>query len=326
MSSAEPRTAGAVVTGRAWLDEAGGHPLELTCDAVVVGSGAGGAVVAAELAEAGLDVIVLEEGGHHTTEEFTADSTAMTRLLYRDGAANFARGRPRCSSPRAGASGGSTTVNGAMSWRTPERVLDRWAREDGLEPVSDRYFDRVERCISASPQDPGSIGRDNELLREGAERLGMAGRPEPARPDSLRGVQHVHVRVPDGRQAVGARHLRAARRGVRRPCPRGLPRGHGRVRGSPGRRRRRPAHGPRRAPLPGAGRARPSSAPAGSRRRRSCCARGFGSESGRLGRNLSMHPNAKVIAFFDEEVKGFHGAHQGYQVREFEARAWCSPR
>jgi choline dehydrogenase-like flavoprotein len=44
---------------------------------------------------------------------------------------------------------------------------------------------------------------------------------------------------------------------------------------------------------------------------------GLRSRSGLLGRNLSLHPNAKVIAFFDEEVVGWHGVHQAYQVREF---------
>jgi choline dehydrogenase-like flavoprotein len=45
---------------------------------------------------------------------------------------------------------------------------------------------------------------------------------------------------------------------------------------------------------------------------------GVRSPSRRVGRNLSLHPNAKITAVFDEDVHGFHGAHQGYQLREFE--------
>jgi choline dehydrogenase-like flavoprotein len=44
---------------------------------------------------------------------------------------------------------------------------------------------------------------------------------------------------------------------------------------------------------------------------------GFRSPSGQLGRNLYMHPNAKVVALFDEDVRGWQGVHQAYQVREF---------
>ena len=66
----------------------------LDCDAVIVGSGAGGAPVAAELAEAGFDVVVLEEGSYYQTRDFTADTTAMIRQLYRDGGATMALGNP----------------------------------------------------------------------------------------------------------------------------------------------------------------------------------------------------------------------------------------
>ena len=41
-----------------------------TYDVCVVGSGAGGAVLAAGLAEQGLSVVILEEGGHHTSKQF----------------------------------------------------------------------------------------------------------------------------------------------------------------------------------------------------------------------------------------------------------------
>ena len=66
----------------------------LGCDVVVVGSGAGGSTVAAELAEAGHDVIVLEEGRYYSTRDFTADSSAMIRQLYRGGGATMALGDP----------------------------------------------------------------------------------------------------------------------------------------------------------------------------------------------------------------------------------------
>src|SRR5437763_6267186 len=66
----------------------------LDADVVVVGSGAGGATMAAELAEAGFDVIVLEEGSYYQTRDFTANSSAMSRQLYRDGGASAAFGSP----------------------------------------------------------------------------------------------------------------------------------------------------------------------------------------------------------------------------------------
>ena len=46
--------------------------LSVECDVVIVGSGAGGATMAVELAEAGVDVVVIEEGGYHPTESFSA--------------------------------------------------------------------------------------------------------------------------------------------------------------------------------------------------------------------------------------------------------------
>ena len=44
-----------------------------------------------------------------------------------------------------------------------------------------------------------------------------------------------------------------------------------------------------------------------------------GLRRGQLGRNLSLHPNARVVAFFDSDVTGWHGVHQAFQVREFMA-------
>ena len=46
---------------------------------------------------------------------------------------------------------------------------------------------------------------------------------------------------------------------------------------------------------------------------------GVRSASGRLGHNLSLHPNANVVAFFDSDVNGWQGVHQAFQIREFLA-------
>ena len=88
--------------------------VDRACDVCIVGSGAGGAVMAAGLAEAGLDVVLLEEGGYHTRQDFTGDEATAFPMLYQDGgtrstddlAITILQGRsvgvgPRSTGPRA---------------------------------------------------------------------------------------------------------------------------------------------------------------------------------------------------------------------------------
>ena len=146
------------------------------CGVVIVGSGAGGATMAAELADAGIDVVLIEEGGYHPTESFTAEGGRALRALYRDGGGGIAVGRPPVLFAEGRCVGGSTVVNGGMSWRTPPQVLHRWATEEGVTGISetemDPYFARVESRISVALQDPETVGRDSALLKKGADAKG----------------------------------------------------------------------------------------------------------------------------------------------------------
>src|SRR5262249_54766666 len=147
----------------------------LDADVVIVGWGGGGAPMAAELAEAGFAVVVLEEGSYYQTRDFTADSSAMTRQLYRDGGATAAFGNPPILYQEGSTVGGSTVINGGMSWRTPDKILARWERDLGLAAIArdlEPYFARVERRIHVAPMDREAIGTDNLLLKKGADAMG----------------------------------------------------------------------------------------------------------------------------------------------------------
>src|SRR5512146_1965372 len=116
-------------------------------DVVVVGSGAGGGAIAAELAEGGRSVILLEEGGHYTSKDFGLDAPTMIKKLYRNAGSAPILGRPNIIFSEGRCVGGSTVINGAMSWRTPEKVLKRWQWEHGLTNLSaeklDPFFAKV---------------------------------------------------------------------------------------------------------------------------------------------------------------------------------------
>jgi choline dehydrogenase-like flavoprotein len=297
---------------------------EVACDVAVVGSGAGGAVVAAELAEAGFAVAVFEEGGHHPTEAFTTDAMAMARKLYRDGGVSTTLGRPPVAFSEGRCVGGSTVVNGGMAWRAPERVIDRWRREHAMPGFTPEalvpWFERVERFLSVSTQDADSIGRDQHLMRAGAERLGwrvidnrraqvhcagcntcMFGCPTGAKQSTL--VSYLPRAMRFGADVYAdCRVDRVVFRGERAV---GL-RGH--VVGDGGR-SRRPFSVEAGAVVVACGGIQTPALLARSRVR---------SPSGRLGKGLTLHPGAQVTAVFDEPVRGWEGVHQAYQVREFE--------
>lgn len=93
------------------------------CDVVIVGSGAGGAVAAATLAEAGLDVIVLEAGEAYDRDSYPTDPLEAVASLYRDGGLTIAEGRPPIPVPVARTVGGTTVINSAPASARPNRSL-----------------------------------------------------------------------------------------------------------------------------------------------------------------------------------------------------------
>ena len=145
-------------------------------DVCVVGSGAGGGVVAAELAQAGLDVVVLEAGGHAETVDFPPfELEAMGQLYWRAGYTETADGNVALL---AGATlGGGTTVNWTNCVPPPAHVRQVWEQEHGLVGLAGEAFDAhlaaVAERISATDACSDRNG-PNQRLADGAAALGWS--------------------------------------------------------------------------------------------------------------------------------------------------------
>jgi choline dehydrogenase-like flavoprotein len=294
---------------------------ELGADVIVVGTGAGGATAAARLRDAGLDVLMLEEGALHRTETFVTDPATMARRLYRDAGTSLILGRPPILFAEGRCVGGSTVINGGMSWRPPERVLVHWERELGIPDTGPRamepYFAAAERILHVEPNDPDTFGANTLRFLDGARRLGwpVARAPRNMRrcvglnncafgcPTGAKQAMHVteipralaagstlvtHARVDrvlfQGRRAVGVR---------------------GRLLGDDGRPRGRFRARAELVVLAAGARHTP-----GILKRSWLLAR-------QIGRGLHTHPNAKVVGIFDARLDPWIGTHQAFHVHHF---------
>ncbi|MGI5401984.1 GMC family oxidoreductase N-terminal domain-containing protein [Streptomyces sp. CA-135486] len=291
-----------------------------TADAVVIGSGAGGAMAARTLARAGLDVVVLEEGQHHPTASF-GKRTPLDRFaeLYRDGGATVAVGSPPLLLPVGRAVGGTTVVNSGTCYRTPDHVLSRWAGDFGflLAERFGPYLDEVERTLRVAPQPLDVLGNNGRLALAGAERLGWRAAPLRRNAPGCKGSCQCVVGCPTGAKqsvqlavlpdacAAGARIVTGAQ--VRRilvdgDCP-GGPRAAGvRVRREGG------GEFEILAPL--------IVVAAGALQSPPLLRRSGLAGHPRLGRNLSVHPATSVAGRFAEPVTAWEGVLQSVGVEE----------
>jgi choline dehydrogenase-like flavoprotein len=156
------------------------RPLEITqdetlqCDVVVVGSGAGGGVVAGELAARGLDVVVLERGGYYNESDFTQYEGEMLARLY-DAGGLLTSDDLGLVILQGSCLGGGTVVNYTTSFHTPDGVRQQWAREHDLPHFTSSEFtdslDAVARRLGVSTDQSRPSGRDAVLIR-GLEALG----------------------------------------------------------------------------------------------------------------------------------------------------------
>lgn len=178
-------------------------PDRSTADAVVIGSGAGGAIAARTLARAGMRVVVLEEGRRHTTAEF-GRRAPLDRFaeLYRDGGGTVAVGNPPVVLPVGRAVGGTTIVNSGTCYRTPDHVLARWRETFGL-PLADsdsfgECLDEVERTLQVATQPMDVLGLNGRTALLGAERLGWQAGPLRRNAPGCKGSCQCVVGCPTG--------------------------------------------------------------------------------------------------------------------------------
>ena len=107
----------------------------LAADVVIIGSGAGGAVTAAELTRAGFDVLVLEEGGHHTRADFKMREDINYPMLYQESGARATKDLG-VTILQGRAVGGTTVINYTTCFRTPEHVYAHWKQAHGVGEIA----------------------------------------------------------------------------------------------------------------------------------------------------------------------------------------------
>jgi choline dehydrogenase-like flavoprotein len=156
------------VTATEWRDEG-------AYDVCIIGSGAGGAVVAAQLAAAGHSVCVLEEGSHYSRADFKMREDIAYPQLYqesggrttKDAAMTILQGR---------AVGGTTVVNWTTSFRTPEKVIEHWKKVYGVGGFSHAdlvpHWEKVEERLNIQKVELEQTNRNNRLLYDGMKKLG----------------------------------------------------------------------------------------------------------------------------------------------------------
>jgi choline dehydrogenase-like flavoprotein len=149
---------------------------KIECDVCVVGSGAAGSVVAAELAAGGQNVVIVEEGADWTGPDYDQHELTGMQRLFREG--GTAGTRDLSMSLLAGACiGGGTTVNWQSCFRTPDNVREEWARRSGCRFFTSDSFteslDAVWRRIGVST-DESEINENNNAISRGAKALGYS--------------------------------------------------------------------------------------------------------------------------------------------------------
>lgn len=310
----KPRWLGQVMEGHEIQED-----LDLECEVVVIGTGAGGAAVAYELASRGRAVLLLEEGRFHRRSDFSGRASEALQKYYRDRGITFALGNVGVPVWAGRMVGGSTTINSGTCYRTPERTFRYWRERHGLpQEFSSQgmnpYFERVESMLEVSRAEHRFTGGVGRVIARGAAALGYEHAPLPRNAPGCDGQGMCCYGCPTGaKRSTETSYIPAA-----------LQRGAQLITG---------ARADRVDIV--AGRARGVTATLASGRKLKVKAEavvvaggalmtplllarsGACTRSGWLGKNLSIHPAAQVLALFDEDINMSEGIPQGYGIESF---------
>ncbi len=306
--------------GRNRFEEYPPGGLELEADVCVIGSGAGGASAACALAEAGLTVVLVEEGRNWQPGQFEPTASWAFKHLYAGRGTRATRGN--CVIPLAGGRGvgGSTLINSAICFRTPEPVLADWRQNHGCEHFDAAWmetcFDRIWKTIGVTVNPPQFQRENNRIFKQGADALGLEGQWMARSAPGCTGCGTCNQGCPTGGKLTVDRSflqlaLDTGRVGVYGDC---------RVEGVE-------TVGDRVVAVTGRTIEPQHYAASGTFRVKAgkfvVCGGAIGSPrflmanglaAGPVGQNLRIHPTAYALGRFEREIVPWHGVTQGYYV------------
>lgn len=152
---------------------------DIEVDVLVIGSGAGGASLAYELARKGHAVAIVEEGAYYKRPDLSGLTGEMIRKLYRSHGINFSYSNSALWIPTGKCVGGTTMINSGTCIRTPTKVSARWKKELGIDLAQEleKYFPEVEQMLNAGPVPENIQGGVRHVLQKG-----LVGTPYHVRP------------------------------------------------------------------------------------------------------------------------------------------------
>ncbi|MDB6121963.1 MAG: putative oxidoreductase, partial [Pedosphaera sp.] len=148
---------------------------ELSYEIVVIGSGPGGAITACLLAEAGRNVLLIEEGRYLSLESCAAFSKEEMIQKYRHGGQTVAMGANKVAYVEGRCVGGGSEINSGLYHRTPADILDVWRKDFKVNGLTEKelqpHFEACEKDVSVSFL-PGPAPAASLKLHDGATQLG----------------------------------------------------------------------------------------------------------------------------------------------------------
>ncbi len=295
-------------------------------DWVVIGTGPSGATVARVLSHMGHEVVMIEEGRWVHASEFDGRAYTAQKMCYRELGTIAAMGKSVIPLIQGRCVGGGSVINAAIIWRLPKDVFERWQEDYVIRDAL--AWDELESCFNTLEQElnvkavsPGVMGRNNALLMQGAERLGISSRVIPRNEVGCQGSAQCLTGCPvKAKQSMDLNYVPwSLEKGARlyHSCRADHIDVHqGRARG---------VHASFQDPLTGGKRGRVY---VRAGRGVIICASavqtplllwrsGIGLESGHLGRHFMGHPGAGIMCIYPEEVRIWEGATQGWDSEHF---------
>jgi choline dehydrogenase-like flavoprotein len=150
-------------------------PQQLNCEIAVIGTGPGGSITACLLAEAGRDVLLIEEGPYLPLESCVPFSLEELEQKYRNGGITAALGATKVQYVEGRCVGGGSEINSGLYHRTPPEILDKWRRDFGVVGIEEGdllpHFEACEQDVTVSYL-PGKPPAASLKLHQGACQLG----------------------------------------------------------------------------------------------------------------------------------------------------------